>query len=114
MGCRLLDPAVVLEVTTTLPHWRPASPAPARLRTSWSRMVARAGEHEAEHRRHAVDAAQAAAVEMAGVTTGGDCADIERRVRVVLRRASHAAARRSRAFDAATDYGRRAGVRLVD
>lgn len=112
--CRLLDPAVVLEVTTTLPHWRPSRPVRTRLRASWTRMLAKAGEHEATHRQHAIDAARAAAVDIAAIREHGDCAGVERRVRDALRRANNAATRASRQFDAATDFGSRAGVRLVD
>lgn len=113
-GCRLLDPAVVIEVATTLPQWRPGRPASARLRSSWTRMLRKAAEHEAVHRSHGLEAARAAALELAGIAHAPRCANLERRVREAIRRASHDAMRRSRAFDAATDYGRRAGVRLSD
>lgn len=112
--CRLLDPAVVLEVATTLPHWRPKSPVRSRLRSSWQRMLGKASAHEAVHRAHAVDAARAAAVEIAAITPGATCADTERQVRMALRRARAEATRRSRLFDQQTDYGRRDGVRLAD
>ena len=112
--CRLVDPAVVVEIVTTLPHWRPVRPASSRLRASWPRMLAKAAEHEAVHRAHGIDAARVAARELADLRAAPRCADIERQVRATIRRASHDAMRRSRAFDAATDYGRRAGVRLTD
>lgn len=113
-GCRLMGPAVVLEVTTTLPHWRPAAPTRARLRSTWQRMLANAASHEATHREHAVDAARSAALEIARVDARESCAQVEGGVRAALRRASAEAARRSRLFDQQTDYGRRGGVRLGD
>lgn len=113
-GCRLLDPAVVLDVTTTLPRWQPRSRPSRRLRSGWDRMLRKARAHEAEHRRHAVDAANDAAAQITTIRTGGACADLERSVRSALRKASTAAAQRSRVFDRDTDYGRGQGVGLAD
>lgn len=113
-NCRLLDPAVVLEVRTTLPRWEPKAVASSRLRSSWRRMLDRATAHEEEHRLHALDAARAAAIAIAAVPDRGDCRAIEAQVRAALRRASAEAMRRSRVFDRTTDYGRLQGVRLAD
>jgi hypothetical protein len=66
------------------------------------------------HRAHGIDAARAAAVDLARIQPAPRCAELERRVRDAIRRANHEATRRGREFDAATDYGRRAGVRLAD
>lgn len=112
--CRLLEPAVVLDVVTTMPRWEPKGVVPMRLRASWRRMLDKAADHEREHRRHGVDAAQAAALALAAVPASGDCALIERQVRSAIRRASSDALRRSRIFDRETDYGRLGGVRLGD
>lgn len=113
-GCRLLDARVRLEVVTTLPDWRPAGPTGGRLRGNWRRMLAHASAHEAEHRRHALDAARAAAVAIAAIAAGPGCAEVERRVRATLRHATGEAERRSRRFDRETDHGRRGRVPLAD
>lgn len=102
-GCRLVEPTIVLDVSTTLPHWRPSAPARASLKSAWKRMLDQASAHEAAHRGHGIDAANAAAADIGRIGPGPDCADVERRVRAALRRASAEATRRGRAFDRDTD-----------
>lgn len=111
-ACRIGETRVVLVVTITLPAWTPHRPAPHTLRSAWARMRRKAGEHEAVHRTHGIEAAHDAASRIAAIEPDGNCITLERAVRSALRAAIRAAGDRSRAFDLETNYGQRQGVRL--
>lgn len=111
--CRLAEPRVILDVTTTVPRWTDSGTGPGKLRVAWRKMFASIVEHEQVHKAHAVGAAERTAELLAGLAPHTDCARMERQARLVLKREMANAGKLSRAFDQETDFGAREGVSLV-
>jgi predicted secreted Zn-dependent protease len=108
-GCALVDVVVDLDVTVTLPRWRRPPGAPRALRRSWDRFLAALSRHEAEHRRIAVENAEALHAAVAGLRRPTCAAVTEAARRRVARHQTEAAAAHRR-FDAETGHGRTEGA----
>lgn len=52
------DCQVSLSIDYTMPKWENENAAPANLRTSWNRMIAKLWAHEQGHGRHGIEAAK--------------------------------------------------------
>ena len=110
-GCALRDVQVRLDVTVTLPRWKPPATAPARLSDSWRTYLEHVKLHEAGHRTIAQRFARqlfTALSELSAAT----CAELDR---VASRRAEEIVAEgraRNRAYDVETKHGQTQGVVL--
>lgn len=58
-GCHLVALEIRLQITTTLPEWKPAHRAAAELHNHWSEAIAMLERHEMGHRDHVLTAADA-------------------------------------------------------
>ncbi len=111
--CRLSELNVSVTIVTTLPEWVRTRPGRSALAAQWSRFMAKLREHEAVHRQHGLQAAEAVRTAVGAIPTQPDCRSLERAVDRVARREVRRYAAESRKYDALTDFGAKQGVRLT-
>lgn len=110
-GCALRDVQVTLNVTVTLPRWKPPPTAPARLSDSWRTYLEHVKVHETGHRTIAQRYARELFTALSGLRAA-TCAELDG---VVSRRAEEIVAEgraRNRAYDVDTQHGQTQGVVL--
>lgn len=110
-GCALSDVQVTLNVTVTLPRWKPPPTAPARLSDSWRTYLEHVKLHEAGHRSIAQRYARQLFTALSGLRAA-TCAELDG---LVSRRAEEILAEgraRNRAYDVETKHGQTQGVVL--
>ncbi len=110
-GCALRDVQVTLNVTITMPRWKPPATAPAGLSESWRTYVEHVKRHEADHRT----IAQRYARQLFTALSGLSAATCDELHGVASRRAEEIVAEgraRNRAYDVETKHGQTQGVVL--
>ena len=110
-SCVLRDIRVTLDVTVTLPRWKPPSTATQRLIDSWRTYLERVRQHEAGHRLIAERNARelmAALGAMRGTTCQKVWDDASRRAEEIVADGRS----RNRAYDVETKHGQTQGVVL--
>ena len=79
-ACHLDALRLTLDVTVTLPRWRPLESPPKRVIQRWERMLTALTRHEHSHRDNAVRAGQDLHTRLADMPSAPDCAELERAI----------------------------------
>lgn len=106
-GCSLSGLQVSVDITVSLPEWRPTPRAPAALHGQWSAAIRQLTRHEAGHRMHAVEAAQELREALLRLPAEADCMRMQLRVDEAVRSAKWKLGRRDRFYDRRTEGGLR-------
>lgn len=105
--CRIARLEVRLDVTTRLPEWRPEGKPSGRTRARWEKAAAILARHEAGHREHAVDAAEALRQSLSALAPMKDCQRLDTAIGIELRSAIRRLDSRELRYDARTRGGLR-------
>ncbi len=105
--CRIARVEVRLDVTTRLPEWRPVGKPSGRTRARWAEAAAILARHEAGHREHAVDAAEALRQTLSALAPMKDCQRLDTAIGIELRSAIRRLDSRELRYDARTRGGLR-------
>jgi predicted secreted Zn-dependent protease len=103
---------VEVEITRTLPRWRPPEAADRALVSSWAELVAAIATHEQGHVDIAVSGARALHEAILEVGSSGLREDLEQNVAVVAESGLAAIRSADFAYDEATGHGALQGVRV--
>ncbi|CAM0998988.1 DUF922 domain-containing protein [Rhodanobacter sp. Root179] len=110
--CNLVDPKVVLTITTTLPAWTPPAGTSAAMTAKWRALDRAIRHHEGEHAQIARDAARELVALMREHQRGVSCGDLDASLqaqgRMIMRRAEAANVE----LDKRTGHGAREGVTI--
>lgn len=104
-GCRIGELQVALDLTITLPQWRPAQAAEKGLSERWASLYDALVKHEAGHRRHAVEAAEALHSQLLGLPAAADCPRLERTIEAMHRKVISRLSMRDLFYDQSTGHG---------
>ncbi len=108
-GCRLDRPSVEIEITVSLPEWKPTGQVRDRLRNAWQRMHRALVEHEQGHRALAIAAAHEVAKGLGALPDTLTCAQLRQRVSNVQNREQMRLLLRNDSYDRRTERGRLQG-----
>lgn len=111
-GCRVDALQVRLNLSMTLPEWRPRIAPSTRVERQVMRMMAGLAVHEAGHRRHALLAAATIERRLSEQAPAPDCAVARRAIERTFRRESMRLQLRDQHYDIATGHGRTQGAQL--
>lgn len=105
--CRISQLDVRLEVTTRLPDWRPARKPSRSVRKQWAESATILTRHEAGHREHAVQAAEALRKTLIALAPMKDCQRVDTAVGIELQTALQHLDSRELRYDTRTQGGLR-------
>ncbi len=108
-GCRLDAPKVTMEITVSLPEWKPGGEVRDRLRYAWQRMHRALVEHEQGHRELAIAAAHEVAKGLGALPDTLTCAELRQKVSNVQNREQMRLLLRNDSYDRRTERGRLQG-----
>jgi predicted secreted Zn-dependent protease len=111
-GCRVGELHVRLNLSVTLPEWRPRAPPADGVRIPVLRMLTGLAVHEAGHRRHALAAARTIERAISELPSAPDCALARRAIDRIYRRESMRFRLRDQHYDTVTGHGRTQGAQL--
>jgi predicted secreted Zn-dependent protease len=109
-GCQIVSPRVHVDLTLTLPLWRPPPEPDPDLAAAWQRYTAALWEHELGHVDRAVGAADALLHQLRALPAGPDCLAAERAARALAADAVELLREEQRVYDAATGHGSTQGA----
>jgi predicted secreted Zn-dependent protease len=104
-GCRLEDASVEMEITVSLPEWKPSGQVRDRLRYAWQRMHRALVEHERGHRELAIAAAHEIARNLAQLPDSLSCQELRQRASNVQTREQMRLLLRNDSYDRRTERG---------
>lgn len=113
-ACRLTSMKVSISVVTTLPQWQPPRQAQPALVRQWEQFLVKLQQHEATHRQHGLQAAEAVRETVQAVPPQADCHALERAIASAGRKEVRRYVAESRKYDALTNFGLKEGVRLYE
>ena len=105
--CRISTLVVHLRVTTLLPEWIPAGRPSQHVREEWTKSAANLTRHEAGHRTHAIEAAEALRERLMGMAPKRDCLRLDMAIGIELQSAIRRLDSRELRYDARTRGGLR-------
>ena len=105
--CRITTLVVHLRVTTLLPEWSPAGKPSQRVREEWAKSAANLARHEAGHRTHAIEAAEALRQTLINIAPKKDCLRLDMAIGIELQSAMQRLDSRELRYDARTRGGLR-------
>jgi predicted secreted Zn-dependent protease len=111
-GCRIDALQVRLNLSVTLPEWRPRAPASPEDGIRIRRMLAGLAVHEAGHRRHAIAAARTIERTILSLPLAADCQLARRGIDRIYRRELMRFRLRDQHYDLVTGHGRTQGAQL--
>ena len=111
-GCRIDELQVRLNLSVTLPEWRPRAPASPADGIRIRRMLAGLAVHEAGHRRHAIAAARTIERAILSRPLAADCRLARRGIDRIYRRELMRLRLRDQHYDRITGHGRTQGAQL--
>jgi len=109
--CRIDQVAINLQVTMTLPDWKPKRHADSLVKSRWPMFLSALTNHEMGHRANGVRAAFAVRDALAGLAPG-DCAQLANAANAAAKAALDARQNADADYDRETDHGARTGVSL--
>ena len=105
--CRIVALVVHLRVTTRLPEWSAADKSSRRVRNAWTKSASMLARHEAGHRTHAIEAADALRQALIDLGPKRDCIRLDMAIGIELHSAVQKLENRALRYDARTQGGLR-------
>ncbi len=106
-ACRIASLVVYLRVTIRLPEWTAANKSSRRVRNAWKKSLSMLARHEAGHRTHAIEAAEALRHTLMGIGPKKDCVRLDMAIGIELQSALQTLEKRALRYDARTQGGLR-------
>jgi predicted secreted Zn-dependent protease len=110
--CGLENVQVELDITITLPDWKPARDPGRDLELQWQAFSDALTAHELQHRAMALDAAKAVRVVLEG-TPSMPCSEVNARINSATAPIMKQMSEDNSAYDARTEHGRTEGAYLI-
>jgi predicted secreted Zn-dependent protease len=107
--CKVIDPAVGVNVRIYYPNWNPSSDASTQLIERWNTMLTNLKIHEDGHRQIDYDGA-GEILQNISIISGTDCTDVENQVQSTTSAIMDSTSQKSKDYDSTTNHGATQGA----